>query len=491
MRTASALGWTFVCALGAVTALSACGSDDSGGSSSGGSAGASSGGTSSGGTSSGGTSSGGTSSGGSAGGGGTSTGGAAGGGGTATGGAAGGGSGGAAGSGGTGTGGTGTGGSSGNTAYDCTAPSGSPPALKLTEVGTGFSNPLIAESPVGDTARLFVGEQKGTIRIIKSGTKLATPFIDISGRITSGGERGLLGLAFHPSFAQNGLFYVHYSGNGKTAPTGDTVISEFKVSSSDPDVADPTSERVVLTVDQPESNHNGGAIHFGADGMLYIGLGDGGGGGDQHGTIGNGQSTDTMLGKILRIDPGSPGGGKQYGIPSGNMTGSGVLPELWAYGLRNPWRWSFDPCTADMYIGDVGQGKIEEIDVAPKGTTAGVNYGWRVMEGSTCYNATTCDKSGKTLPVTEYDHSKGCSVTGGYVYRGTAIPGLRGTYLFADYCSGRFWTFQYSGGAAQNVTEISTTINPNSYGISSFGQDASGEVYVTSFNGKVYRIDSK
>lgn len=452
------LHWLGILALSSAAIVAACGGDDSGG----GSGGAAAGGT--GGADAGG--SGGAPSGGSAGAG--ASGGAAGGGGTAG----------------------GTGGAS--QAFDCSTASGAAPTLKLGAVATGLTNPLLAESPVGDTSRLFVAQQNGKIRLIKDGTLVGPAFLDISDRVTSGGERGLLGLAFHPDYEQNGLFYLHYSGDGTTAPTGDTVIAEFSRSSADPDVADPSSERVLLTVGQPEGNHNGGAIHFGPDGMLYIGLGDGGGAGDQHGATGNGQALDTLLGKILRIDPGSPSGGKQYGIPSGNMTGSGALPEIWSYGLRNPWRWTFDPCTGDMYIGDVGQNKIEEIDVEPSGKGSGTNWGWRVMEGSSCYDpATNCDQSGKELPVAEYDHSQGCSVTGGAVYRGKTIPGLRGSYLYADYCSGRFWTFRYSAGKANDLTEITSSINPGKVAVSSFGQDAAGELYVTSFDGNVYRIEAQ
>jgi glucose/arabinose dehydrogenase len=376
--------------------------------------------------------------------------------------------------------------------FDCSPASGAFPNLKLTELLAGFDRPLIAASPPGDDQRLFVGEQAGVLHVYKNGQLLPTPFLDISGRVNdAGNEQGLLGLAFHPSYAQNGRFYVHYTG--KTPLSGDTVVSEFTRSTSDPDQADPSSEKLVLTVDQPESNHNGGSIEF-RNGLLFLGLGDGGGGGDQHGTIGNGQSLSTLLGKILRIDPDAPAGGKQYGIPSGNMSGAGVLPEIWSYGLRNPYRFSFDACTGDLYMADVGQNKIEEIDVEPAGAASGLNYGWRVMEGSQCFNpATGCDTSGKVLPAAEYDHTKGCSVTGGYVYRGSAIPGLRGYYLYADFCSGNFWRFRWDGAQAQELSEITGEINPGGIGaISSFGQDAKGELYVTSFSGgKLFRIDAE
>jgi len=334
--------------------------------------------------------------------------------------------------------------------------------------------------------------QTGVIRLIKNGQLASTPFLNIASIVTSGGERGLLGLAFHPSYASNGKFYVHYSSKGTTNPTtatGDTIIAEYTRSTGNPDVADPNSGKIIFTTAQPYANHNGGGIHFRNDGKLYIGLGDGGSGGDPQN---NGQSLDKLLGKILRIDVDAPAGGKAYGIPAGNMTGSNVAPEIWAYGLRNPWRWHFDPCTWDMYIGDVGQNAWEEIDVEPASKGSGTNWGWKVMEGTHCYNASTCDQTGKTLPVAEYSHSQGaCSVTGGVVYRGSAIPGLRGTYLYADYCNGRFWSFKWSGSAV-TPTDISSDINPG-YAvklITSFGHDAAGEAYLTA-GGKVYRIDAK
>ncbi len=396
---------------------------------------------------------------------------------------------GAGGSGGTGagaTGGGGTGATGGSPGlFDCSAPSGTL-NLTLTSVGDGLSRPVYITSPPGDTARLFVLEQPGRIQILSGGQQ--TLFLDITDKVNDGGnEQGLLGLAFPADYSTTGKFYVHYTG-----PSGEATISEFSVS-SDPDSADPTSEKVILTVDEPQDNHNGGAINFGPDGMLYIGLGDGGGAGDAHGPTGNGQSTNVLLGKILRIDVNNPGGGKEYGIPAGNMSGANTAPELWSYGLRNPWRWSFDACTGDMYIGDVGQGTIEEIDVEPAGKGSGTNYGWRVMEGSSCYNAGTCDKTGKQLPVTEYTHSAGgCSVTGGYVYRGSKVPALRGTYIYGDYCSKKMWSFQYDGSGAASEQEITGDIGSASIGeISSFGQDATGELYVASFDGNVYRIDAE
>lgn len=410
----------------------------------------------------------------------------------------GGGASGSGGNGAAGTGGTsgsgGVGGAGGATLFDCSPASGTVPNLKLTPYATGLSSPTVGTAPLGDAERLFVAERGGQIQIVKAGAKLAQPFLNISDRIAAGGERGLLGLAFHPNYATNGRFFVHYSGNGKTAPTGDTVISEFSASG---DIADDTSEKVLLTVPQPEGNHNGGSIEFrpGDGGRLYIALGDGGGAGDVHGTDGNGQNLDTLLGKILRIDvDAAPAGGLKYAIPAGNMSGAGTRAELWSYGLRNPWKTTFDVCTGDMYIGDVGQGKIEEIDVEPAGSASGTNWGWRVMEGSSCYEGTSCDKSGKKLPVAEYTHAKGCSVTGGYVYRGSKIPGLRGVYIYADYCSGNFWRLTFNGTTAVDASEITSDINPGTAlkNISSFGQDGVGEVYVFGLNnGTVYRIEAE
>jgi len=305
------------------------------------------------------------------------------------------------------------------------------------------------------------------------------PFLDIEDRAQTsdndGDERGLLGLAFHPDYQQNGLFYVHYSARG----SGDTTVSEFSVSSDD-NLADPNSERVVLSESQPAGNHNGGMIEFGPDGFLYIALGDGGGGGDQ---FGNGQNLGSILGAVNRIDVNDTSAGS-YGIPPGNMSGDRVRPEIYDYGLRNPWRFSFDPCTGDLYIGDVGQDEIEEVDVQPMGS-GNRNFGWPIKEGTSCYEANSCDESGLTDPVLEYGHGDGVSITGGYVYRGSAIPALRGYYLYADYSAERVWAFRHEAGSAVDQQRLNLG---GSGPIASFGQDNEGEVYLVRRSGSVERI---
>jgi glucose/arabinose dehydrogenase len=378
---------------------------------------------------------------------------------------------------------------------DCGAPpSPAVPDLRLEQVVTGLDDPIYVTQARGDAERLFVVEKPGRIRIVRDGALVETPFLGIDAVSDRGQEMGLLGFAFHPDYSDNGRFYVYYS----TLRGGSdhfSRIAEYRVSSDNPDVADPASERVLLEVDQPEDNHNGGNLQFGPDGYLYIGLGDGGGGGDQHGSIGNGQNLSTLLGKILRIDVDGMGAGPMsaYAIPSGNASVEGALPEIWSYGWRNPWRFSFDPCTGDMYIGDVGQGSIEEVDFEPAGTS-GRNYGWRLMEGGDCFNPDSgCDatRQNLVLPVATYDHGVGVSITGGHVYRGPAIPALRGTYLYADYQSARFFALRMQNGSvAQQQVDISNNLNPGQDvgGISSFGEDSAGELYVVSFGGSVYRI---
>ncbi len=350
------------------------------------------------------------------------------------------------------------------------------PSLAAVRVASGLSQPVYLTAPAGDS-RLFVVEQTGRIRIIQDGEVLEQPFLNLSGRISSGGERGLLSMAFHPNYATNGFFYVNFTGSD-----GATEIERFSVSDSNPNQANASSAYRILRVAQPESNHNGGLITFGPDGMLYIGMGDGGGGGDPYG---NGQNLETLHGAMLRIDVD---GGAPYAIPAGNpfVGTAGARPEIWAYGLRNPWRFSFDSTAGLLYIGDVGQSLREEINIV-SASQAGVNYGWNTMEGTTCYSPRTgCDQMGLTLPVYEYPTSDGCAVTGGYVYRGSAMPELRGTYIYADYCSGQVSSFRYTDGTISEHTDW----NLGSVGlIASFGEDAAGELYIIDRGGSVYRLE--
>ena len=303
--------------------------------------------------------------------------------------------------------------------------------FKLVQIASGFIKPLDLKN-MGDE-RLFVVTQPGVIYILDSlKNKLPIPYLDINAKvIDSGNERGLLGLAFHPNYKQNGYFYVNYSRNND----GYTTISRFKVS-ADPNVAD-TTEQILLTVAQPYNNHNGGCMQFGPDGYLYIGLGDGGSGGDPQA---NAQNPMKYLGKMLRIDVDN---GSPYGIPADNpfINSNDTLHEIWALGLRNPWRYSFDKLTGDFYIGDVGQDTWEEVDVEPAGSKGGLNYGWRCFEGNATYNSTGCGPAaGYVFPIAVYKHpTEGCSITGGYVYRGDKYLGLYGKYLYTDYCTGIFW----------------------------------------------------
>jgi glucose/arabinose dehydrogenase len=345
--------------------------------------------------------------------------------------------------------------------------------LERQLVATGLTQPLFLNAPQGDS-RLFIVEQPGRIRIVAGGNLLATPFLDISDLVGTGGERGLLGLAFHPGYATNGRFYVNYTDTG-----GTTRVAEYLVSGN-PDRADKASGRTLLSVSQPASNHNGGMLAFGPDGYLYIGTGDGGGGGDPSG---NGQQPSTLLGAMLRIDVGGAG---TYTVPAGNpFVAGGGAAEVWAFGLRNPWRFSFDG--QRLYIADVGQGQWEEIDVL---TTAdgGANLGWSIMEGNHCYKPSSgCNRTGLTLPVFEYGHGEGCSVTGGYVYRGTAIPELNGHYFYGDFCSGWVRSFRYTGDGVADTWDWTGDLGTVS-ALTSFGTDGQGELYVVSGGGNVYRI---
>jgi glucose/arabinose dehydrogenase len=364
---------------------------------------------------------------------------------------------------------------------DSTAPSlpDGTVGVRLEQVATGVGYPLYVTAAPGDSTRIFIVDKGGTIRIVKDGALLPAPFLDITGLVSTGGEQGLLGLAFDPGYATNGRFVVHY-----TDTAGNTRVSTFARSGADPDLADPASEQFVLTAEQPFDNHNGGQLLFGPDGLLYLGLGDGGSGGDPDG---RGQDLTDLLGSILRLDLRTT---IPYGIPADNpFAGTPeARPEIWSYGLRNPWRFSFDRATGDLYIGDVGQNLWEEVDVSPaaEGAGRGVNFGWNIMEGLHCYASATCEQSGLALPVLEYGHDDGCSVTGGYVYRGAAIPAVQGFYFYADYCGGWVRSFRYQGGQATEPFNWPSLAPGGS--VTSFGEDAAGELYVTSSDGGVFRI---
>lgn len=378
-------------------------------------------------------------------------------GGTGTGGS-GGGTGGAGGTG--GTGGTGSTGGTGGTS------AGLPASVSLVQIASGLNRPLTITNAGDNSGRLFVVEQGGTIRLIRNGTLVATPFLDISSLVNqAGGEQGLLGLAFPPGFPTRNSFYVNYTDR---SGVGNTVIARFGLS-SDPDRADPATRTQVLTFAQPFPNHNGGQLAFGPDGLLYIGSGDGGGSGDP---FGNGQNRSVLLGKILRIDVLS--GSVPYSIPSSNPFGN----EIWGYGLRNPWRFSFDRSTGDLYLPDVGENTVEELNFQSAGAGSGANYGWNIMEGDRCFADPSCSSTGLTLPVVEYLHGSGdCAITGGYVYRGSNTA-LQGTYLYGDFCSGRIWGAQHTGASWQTVLLTDTT-----FGISTFGEDEAGEIYLADYNG--------
>lgn len=346
--------------------------------------------------------------------------------------------------------------------------------LRLQQVATGLSSPVYVTSPAGDN-RIFIVEQQGRIKIIDNGQLIAAPFLDITARVLGGGERGLLSVAFHPQYRTNGFFYVYFTGSA-----GEIRIERYTVSTN-ANVANPSSAKVILTVPHPRSNHNGGLAMFGPDGMLYLGLGDGGGGGDPDR---NGQNPNTLLGALLRIDVNAA---DPYGIPAGNpfVGRTDAKPEIWAIGLRNPWRFSFDRQAGLLYIADVGQVLWEEVNVV-SATRPGVNYGWNIMEASSCYNATTCNRQGLELPAFEYGHGDGsCSVTGGFVYRGAALPEIAGHYFYSDYCRSVIRSFNYQNVA---VTDSRVWDIPQVGSIASFGEDAAGELYVTSAAGQVYKF---
>ena len=357
-----------------------------------------------------------------------------------------------------------------------------PPGLELglEVLIRNMDQPLFVTSPPGDPNRLFVVERPGRIRIVQNGALFPRPFLDIADLTSLQGERGLLGMAVHPDYAQNGRFFVHYTDR----TSGGTRIARYKVS-EDPDVADPASGTIVLEVSQPFSNHNGGSIAFGPDGMLYIALGDGGSGGDP---LGHGQNRGTLLGAVLRIDIDS---GDPFVIPTDNpfVDTPGARAEVWAYGLRNPWRVSFDRSTGDLYIADVGQSEVEEVNVQPASSLGGENYGWNTMEGSTCFGGGGCETAGLTLPVEEYGHGAGCSITGGYAYRGLAIPAAVGRYFYGDFCSGFVRSFVFDDGQATDPVDHTSQLGPGG-SIVSFGEDGMGELYIVTIEGSIFRIVS-
>lgn len=348
------------------------------------------------------------------------------------------------------------------------------PEVVLTLQASGLEMPVHVTCARDGSSRLFIVEQPGRIRIVQANILLGTPFLDITDRVGCCGERGLLSVEFPPDYVDKGYFYVDY-----TDKSGRTVLARY-YTTDDANLADPGSEEVVLTIDQPYSNHNGGQLAFGPDGYLYVGMGDGGSGGDPQNRA---QNPGSLLGKILRIDVES--GVLPYAIPPANPYAqtAGYRAEIWALGLRNPWRFSFDRRTGDLYVGDVGQGTWEEIDFQSASSGGGENYGWRIMEGAHCYGSATCNQAGLVLPVVEYDHSQGCSVAGGVVYRGLQYPRMQGVYFYGDYCSGRLWGLRRNGG-----TWESTMLADTPYQISSFGEDEAGNLHLVDYGGDLYLI---
>lgn len=345
---------------------------------------------------------------------------------------------------------------------------------ELASLVSGLSSPVDIQIPPDATERLFIVEQAGVVRVVQGGVLLATPFIDIGSAVTSGGERGLLGMGFHPDYAVNRRFFLNYTRT--VSGQLQSVVAEFQTSAGDANVAD-TPARVVISVDQPFDNHNGGQIRFGPDGYLYVGWGDGGSRGDP---LGNGQNMDTFLGKLLRIDVDST---QPYVVPPDNpfVGQAGIRPEIWASGFRNPWRFSFDGSTGRLFVADVGQSSFEEVDIVTKGG----NYGWNIMEGLHCFEPPAgCATAGLELPIVEYNHGEGSSVTGGFIYRGSAMTELQGRYLFGDFITGRIWSLEEdtSGAWTRNLL-LDTSLN-----ISCFGLDRAGELLVTDYGGSVFRL---
>jgi glucose/arabinose dehydrogenase len=371
------------------------------------------------------------------------------------------------------------------------APVASPGGITLSrqQINVALTRPLFLTAPPGNTTRLFVVEKDGVIKVIDrgAGTLIGT-FLDVTGSVSAAGEGGLLGLAFHPNYDQNGFFYINVINTN-----GDTEIRRYRVSAN-PDVADSASQFLILLIDQPAglTNHKAGWLGFGMDGYLYAALGDGGGGGDP---LGSGQNLGTLLGKMLRLDvdvDGFPADAtRNYGIPSDNpcVGQAGAREEIWSMGLRNPWRPSFDRVSGDLYIADVGQGLREEVNVATamSGAGRGTNYGWNIMEGTICFSpAAGCNMAGLQLPAVDYQHIGGaCSITGGYAYRGAAIPAVQGVYFYADYCAGFVRSLRFAGG---QVTDHFTWASLAGGNITSFGEDGAGELYVMTDQGGLFRI---
>ncbi len=350
--------------------------------------------------------------------------------------------------------------------------------LHLVPVAQDFVQPVHVTHAGDDSGRLFVVEKAGRIRIVRDDVVQPDPFLDITNLVrSSSSEQGLLSVAFHPRYKENGFFYVDY-----TDQSGDTVIARFRAA-PDADRGDAASATTLLTIEQPAANHNGGQIAFGPDGFLYIGMGDGGGAGDVRG---NAQNPAVLLGKMLRIDVD---GAEPYGIPSDNpfVRTEGARPEIWATGLRNPWRFSFDRMTGDMFIADVGQNRLEEINIEPA-KQGGLNYGWNVMEGRDCYQPSSgCEQNGMVQPIADYAHDQGCSVTGGFRYRGQTMPAFGDAYFFGDYCSGNIWSLTSNGEDWTMTALLDTDLT-----ISSFGEDEQGELYVVDMNdGGLYHLNAK
>jgi len=359
-----------------------------------------------------------------------------------------------------------------------TTPPPSPVAISLQLVASGLSAPLDLEQPNDGSGRLFIVEQGGTIKILQNGSLLQQPFLNISNKVVFRGEMGLLGLTFHPGFQTNRKFYVNYVRNA--GGQFQSIIAEYLASVTNPNQSDPASERILLAVNQVSNftNHKAGQLAFGPDGFLYFGLGDGGGEGDP---FGHGQDTKTLLGKMLRIDVDGSSPGLPYRIPADNpFIGGGGLPEIWAYGFRNPWRFSFDRNTGRMFVADVGQDRFEEIDIVQKGG----NYGWNIMEGLHCFNPPSgCNMAGLQLPIVEISHPEAEAVIGGFVYHGTAVAGLQNLYIFGD-LSGKIWSLKEDPA---NTFTRTLLVSPG-FNISSFGQDAAGELYVVDVGGRVLKI---